>query len=343
MTLTCYQRLQVDQREERRNKRIWQPNTQVALKIICQKMTCHMSSLLVLLVALLSVHQTVSQTLNFSIPISDGSGTKLFTILSLPPSNMKQPPYDLVLERTPYGTKSLRTNAMIFNSAEFAYAGQDDRGCHDSNGDYSFWRSENIDSFETMKFFMNDETKKVMSGKVYSLGASANAISAYFQGKTKNPWLNGQCLIVGTADVHKFTFQGGAFRQQDISAWLAKTGHPQYVSELIDHEAMGDYWESILLRNGENVTYPSLHMGGWNDLFLDGTVNAFGRYYVLVVSEKFQKCIESSDLMIHLLLLYQLDTVTSLKFHILEWMSCSTQNFSVPIFSSMDLYPCWIL
>ncbi|KAG2387255.1 hypothetical protein C9374_001587 [Naegleria lovaniensis] len=221
--------------------------------------------------------QQQQQLLNFSIPVTPPAN--LFTVVKFPEFNLNgKTKLDLVLEKTPYGTKTLSLEETVFTNAQFAYAGQDNRGCHQSSGNYSIWRTETIDTQQTIEFLMT-ELQDRLSGKVFSYGASADAISAYFQPRVKSPYLAGQCLVVGTANVHKFVYQNGAFRQQDISMWLQHLARqPQSLPIIMEHEGMSEFWESNTLRSGENVTFPSLHMGGWNDLFLDGTMNAFKMY-----------------------------------------------------------------
>ncbi|KAF0977099.1 hypothetical protein FDP41_003752 [Naegleria fowleri] len=213
---------------------------------------------------------------NFSIPVHSPPAN-LFTLVTFPNLSEKTK-FDLVLEKTPYGTDSLTLEEKVFNNAQFAFAGQDNRGCHQSSGNYSIWRTETIDSHQTIEFLMKTMPNQ-LTGKVFSYGASADAISSYFLPRVKSPYLAGQCLVVGTANVHKFIYQNGAFRQQDLSVWLERLAHqPQSLPIIIEHEGMSEFWESNTLRSGENVTFPSLHIAGWNDLFLDGTLNAFKMY-----------------------------------------------------------------
>ncbi|EFC42542.1 peptidase S15 [Naegleria gruberi] len=267
--------------------------------------------IIVLLIGVVARCDSKSQNmLQFMIPTSDGTA-KLNTIVSYPDPDLNaDKPHDLVFERTPYGQGRLSDDRMVLNSAQYLYAGQDLRGCHNSTGEYDMWRSEWQDSQSTIQYL--SKNLKGFSGNVFSVGASANAIASYFQTREKVDWLKGQCLLVGTADVYNFVFQGGAFRQQDLTYWLKFYAYqPQFVQKVLDHESYSEFWEPVTLKSGENVTFPSLHISGWADLFLNGTLNAFDMYrknrpndtYLIVLPTghctKSQISFPGTDLMLH--------------------------------------------
>ena len=53
-------------------------------------------------------------------------------------------------------------------------------------------------------------------------------------------------------------------------------GLPQYVLDWFDHAAPGDYWSEMdLSRTINRVLVPALHISGWYDTYLKGTIDAF--------------------------------------------------------------------
>jgi putative CocE/NonD family hydrolase len=57
---------------------------------------------------------------------------------------------------------------------------------------------------------------------------------------------------------------------------LEPAGLPKYVRDWFDHERPGDYWEDLdVSRRLERINVPALHISGWFDLFLKGTIDGF--------------------------------------------------------------------
>jgi putative CocE/NonD family hydrolase len=53
-------------------------------------------------------------------------------------------------------------------------------------------------------------------------------------------------------------------------------GLPSYVLDWLDHDAPGEYWSSLdVSRRFEKICVPALHISGWYDMFLRGTLNGF--------------------------------------------------------------------
>jgi putative CocE/NonD family hydrolase len=54
------------------------------------------------------------------------------------------------------------------------------------------------------------------------------------------------------------------------------TGVPQYVLDWFDHAQPGDYWSSIdVSRSIHRIGVPGLHVAGWYDVFLPGSIDGF--------------------------------------------------------------------
>ena len=53
-------------------------------------------------------------------------------------------------------------------------------------------------------------------------------------------------------------------------------GLPTYVLDWLDHDAPGDYWTALdVSRRLEKICVPALHISGWYDMFLRGSVDGF--------------------------------------------------------------------
>ncbi len=53
-------------------------------------------------------------------------------------------------------------------------------------------------------------------------------------------------------------------------------GLPSYVLDWLDHDAPGEYWSALdVSRRYEKILVPALHISGWYDMFLRGSVDGF--------------------------------------------------------------------
>ncbi len=51
---------------------------------------------------------------------------------------------------------------------------------------------------------------------------------------------------------------------------------PRYVLDWFDHDQPGEYWSSLdLSRTAKQIKVPALHLSGWYDVFLDGSIDSF--------------------------------------------------------------------
>ena len=57
---------------------------------------------------------------------------------------------------------------------------------------------------------------------------------------------------------------------------LESAGLPTYVHDWLDHDRPGEYWKSLDVSGClERINVPALHISGWFDMFLNGTVDGF--------------------------------------------------------------------
>ena len=100
---------------------------------------------------------------------------------------------------------------------------------------------------------------------------------------TGNPeGLKAQSLWVATGDEYSSTYYNGAYRESVISGWLDKIGEGWYIDTVLEHEAYGPWWYPIDLSiKWNNTNVPTIHVGGWYDVFSQGTVQAFNGYQYL--------------------------------------------------------------
>ena len=57
---------------------------------------------------------------------------------------------------------------------------------------------------------------------------------------------------------------------------LHAEGLPQYVLDWLDHDAPGEYWTALdVSQRFDKIRVPALHITGWYDMFLRGSIDGF--------------------------------------------------------------------
>jgi uncharacterized protein len=118
------------------------------------------------------------------------------------------------------------------------------------------------------------------------LGASADGIASLQTPVNNPPWLEAQYIIWAPSNMYDILFPLGAYKQETTEDWLfgLTMPNPEVVYDNIqtvyENEAETLYWEGITTdaKVYANVHCPSAFWGGWYDLFIVGTLEAFEGY-----------------------------------------------------------------
>lgn len=216
--------------------------------------------------------QKPPQSRTFMVPMRDG--TRLATEVWLPPG---EGPWPAVLTRTPYG----RTNFANDDALRLGYAvvAQDCRGRFDSQGENVAFLNdawgERQDGYDTVEWIASQPW---CNGKVGTLGGSAMGITQNLLAPSAPPHLVCQFVGVAAADLyHDAVFQGGAFRKSLVENWLRDNEFDPATLELMtSHPNYDEFWRGLSPQtHAAQVRVPVYQMGGWFDIFSQGTVNAF--------------------------------------------------------------------
>jgi putative CocE/NonD family hydrolase len=82
---------------------------------------------------------------------------------------------------------------------------------------------------------------------------------------------------VASSDLYsQAAFPGGAFRKSMVEGWLGEHATQEVLEDWKAYPTYGERWEQF---NSEirvyGMKYPGFHLGGWYDIFSQGTINAF--------------------------------------------------------------------
>jgi putative CocE/NonD family hydrolase len=237
--------------------------------------------------------------------ISMRDGVRLATNIFRPDSPRR---YTAVLLRTPYGRHEMQSAAETLARQGFVGVWQDVRGRFDSEGEWHPFVNESKDGYDTIEWIV---AQPWSNGDVVMFGGSYVGMAQWLAAKEHNPHLKGLITIVTPGDFYEdFFFEGGAFLQSaaamwatfvdgrginiDVmsgSAWPGVFTHvpvidslqqlnrnPQYFRDWINHPRCDAFWRRLSWDSEfEKFDFPVLHIGGWYDIFQNGTIENFHR------------------------------------------------------------------
>ncbi|HQU34470.1 MAG TPA: CocE/NonD family hydrolase, partial [Thermoanaerobaculaceae bacterium] len=230
---------------------------------------------LCLAAALLVLAAGAAGAQTFTTTVAAPDGTLLATDVYFP-IGAGWGPWPVILQRTPYGKQAytVQRACQLFNLWGYACVGQDERGCHDSGGVYTGYVNEGGDGRATLDWIAG---QLWCDGNIGTFGGSALGMTQYAFSPGANPALKCMVAVVATPDFyHDATYQGGALRYALDHGWLADQNALDVFDQLKKHRLWDAWWASYaVLPNVATVNVPTLHVGGWFDIFQQGTLDAF--------------------------------------------------------------------
>ncbi|MFI5167199.1 MAG: CocE/NonD family hydrolase [Thermoanaerobaculales bacterium] len=188
-------------------------------------------------------------------------------------------PWPVILQRTPYGKDSgtVQDTCYLFNLWGYACVGQDERGRGASGGHYTGYVDEGPDGRATISWIA---LQPWCDGNIGTFGGSALGMSQYALAPGANPALKSLLPIVATADFyHQAVYQGGALRYALVHGWLADQDALDLFGGLTAQRLWNSWWASwSVLPKVATINVRALHIGGWYDIFLQGSLDAFTKF-----------------------------------------------------------------
>ena len=223
--------------------------------------------------------------------------------------------FPVILQRTPYNKANYNANGTPFaiRAATRGYVVilQDVRGRFASDGDWYPFRHELEDGYDTVEWAAS---LPYSNGKVGMFGWSYLGVTQLSAALAQPPHLVCLFPVVTACDYYdEWTYRGGAFQQFFNESWASFRLAPDtlnrrvqknanamnriwelplrdfsffeagsvrdlapYYYDWLEHSSYDDYWKQWSL-NGRfgNIAVPSYHVGGWFDIFLNGTLRNY--------------------------------------------------------------------
>lgn len=224
------------------------------------------------LLAFYAVCAEVEPDVTVSIPMRDG--ITLPTDIYLPSPDANRLP--CILVRSPSGRKS-RDSLHFGEMSKWGYvvAIQDTRNIMDPEGKTLPYLSDAEDGYDTVQWLASSQW---CNGDIGTIGASAQGISELLMAPAAPPHLRCQYVkFAGGSLYHHVIYGGGTLHKEQVESWLKYYArHPSVLTFVLNQPHYNDFWQQFdTIRTAGNIHAPAIHVGGWYDIFLQGTIDTF--------------------------------------------------------------------
>ncbi|HOJ32640.1 MAG TPA: CocE/NonD family hydrolase [Candidatus Hydrogenedentes bacterium] len=225
-------------------------------------------NLIAITIGLLQCQPAVAEKV--MIPMRDG--VKLAADYYLPAG---EGPFPVVLSRSVYGRNPVF--APIFTGMGMVYIVQDTRGRGDSEGKDTMFADDGWgdlqDGADTVAWILEQPW---CNGKIGTFGPSALSIVQVLMAPA-TPRLTCQVIWVASCDFYgQLSYQGGVWRKALCEDWLNQVKSPHIIELWKSHPTKDDFWKKFeASAQASRVHAPALHVGGWWDIFQQGTIDNF--------------------------------------------------------------------
>lgn len=239
----------------------------------------------------------------FDLKVAMRDGVLLSTDVYRPDTTGKFP---VLLMRTPYNNFEPGTG-YYFAERGYAVVLQDVRGKYDSDGKFYPLANEAADGYDTQTWC---GTQEWSSGKVATFGGSYVGATQWLPATLANPHLVCMFPTVAASDYYRhWIYNGGAFALSFNTMWgalsiSARVGQDMdaepldwdslfrslpvgeipslmgrnvpWYADWLAHPLYDDYWKELrVAARYEQIKAPAFNLGGWYDVFLEGTLENF--------------------------------------------------------------------
>jgi predicted acyl esterase len=213
-------------------------------------------------------------------------GVRLATDVYFAPGSFGMP-RSVILIRTPYGKTGWAYSIaeLLYLTQGYHVVIQDMRGTHDSEGGITFqlFTKSYEDGVDTINWILD---KSWCNGKIGSSGASALCLNQYYYAGMAPDGLLCQQLWFGTPEMFDHAIYQGSYHKSSVETWVKSTAPEnwEYQRDLIFQffpKTNNFNSTSLSMPIGPHyskVTVRAVHIGGFYDHFLQGTIDGYVGY-----------------------------------------------------------------
>ncbi len=216
------------------------------------------------------------------VPMHDG--VRLATDIYRPAGEVK--PLPVIFSRGPYGKSggagALNTATAAKSACKrgYVFVSQDMRGRFASEGkDWVIFHNdgwgERRDGQESLEWIARQPW---CNGSIGTTGGSALGITQTMMAPGAPACLKAQFIVVAFDDMYsQGSYEGGVWRKSLIENWVTLTGLDKKNIDIpIQHPRRDAFWAETDARSlADKVNAPAIFLGGWYDIFEQGTLDSF--------------------------------------------------------------------
>lgn len=213
--------------------------------------------------------------LTIMVPMRDGK--ELPTDLYLPSPEARELP--CILIRSPAGRNSYWKDFAKIAKEGYVVAIQETRSALDEEGKTFPFIADGWgklqDGYDTVEWLAESP---YTNGNIGTWGASALGITQLLMAPSNPPHLKCQYILVAAASLyHHGLFPGGQLLKSQAEGWLGLYARDSGVQGYVCQRPFyNDFWKQLnSLEVTDRVQSPGIHIGGWYDTFLQGTLASF--------------------------------------------------------------------
>lgn len=190
--------------------------------------------------------------------------------------------FPCVLVRHPLGKDSVDPQWLSLVSNGYALVVQSTRSCCDETGKAipyltDGWSDDHrpADGYDTVQWLASAD---FCEGSVSTIGVSATGITEFLLAPASPPNLRCQFIEMAAPSMYQYAiYPGGEFRKEQVEGWLQVHRRHSSVTEWLKGKSRYDaFWGRFnAIDYADQIRVPQLHVGGWYDIFLQGTIDAF--------------------------------------------------------------------
>lgn len=211
--------------------------------------------------------------ITYMVPMNDG--IRLATDVYVPTDINESLP--VVFVRTPYNKNSMEVMGSYISN-DFILVIQDMRGFYASEGELTFpFITDATDGKASIEWIANQPW---CNDRIATWGPSALGIAQFLVAPNAPSALKAQMPIVAVPDLYYAMFTGGEFRRELVIPWMEHGGFSEEtINSLGEHEKPDELWaQGNITAQFSDVHVPAIHLGGWYDIFTQGTLQGFMGY-----------------------------------------------------------------
>ncbi len=214
---------------------------------------------------------------DFTVMIPMRDGTELPTDLYLPSPQARGLP--CILLRSPAGRNAYWKDFAHLSKEGYVVAIQETRSALDPEGKTFPFITDGWgklqDGYDTVEWLAQSP---YTNGRIGTWGASALGITQLLMAPAHPPHLKCQYILVAAASIyHHALFPGGLLLKNQAEGWLGYYARDSGVQNYVCQRPFyNEFWKQLnSLEVSHYIQTPGMHIGGWYDTFLQGTLSSF--------------------------------------------------------------------